>query len=90
MGYQFVFWNMVTLDMLLFGPGIATHKLNTELSTDLDPEEESQLFQKINDVLKERIPGYDLVINPGTFERTGSFKTTSMGFRYIIKLGIRF
>jgi hypothetical protein len=90
MGYQFIFWNRVTLDMILFGPGIASYKLKTELSTTLDPDDEALLFQKINEVLTEKIPGYDLVLNPGTFEKTGSLRTTSVGFRYIIMLGIRF
>jgi hypothetical protein len=48
------------------------------------------LFQKINDALASKIPGYDLVLSPGTFEKTGSMKTTSLGFRYVIMLGIRF
>lgn len=90
LGYQFVFWNRVSLDMILFGPGIAAYKIKTELDTTLDPDEESELFQKINDALEENIPGYDLVISPGTFEKTGSYKTTSLGFRYIVLLGIRF
>jgi hypothetical protein len=90
MGYQFIFWNRVSLDMLLFGPGIAAYKLKTNLDTTLDEEQETELFQKINDVLEEKIPGYDLVLHPGSFERTGSYKTTSLGFRYVIMLGIRF
>jgi hypothetical protein len=90
MGYQFIFWNRVSLDMVLFGPGIAAYKFKTELSTTLDPDQESELFQKINDALASKIPGYDLVLSPGTFEKTGSMKTTSLGFRYVIMLGIRF
>ena len=90
MGYQFVFWNRVSLDMLLFGPGIAGYKLTTELDSTFDPDQESELFQKINDALKEKIPGYDLVLKPGSYEKTGSYKTTSLGFRYVIMLGIRF
>jgi hypothetical protein len=90
MGYQFVFWNRVSLDMIMFGPGIAAYKLKTELDTTLDPDEEAELFQKINDALAEKIPGYDLVLHPGSFEKTGSYKTTSLGFRYVIMLGIRF
>jgi hypothetical protein len=90
LGYQFVFWKRVSLDMVLFGPGLAAYKLKTELSTTLDPDQESELFQKINEVLGEKIPGYDLVINPGTFERTGSFRTTGAGFRYVVMVGIRF
>ena len=90
MGYQFVFWNRVSLDMLLFGPGLAGYKIKTNLDTTFDPDQESELFQKINDALAEKIPGYDLVLHPGSFEKTGSFKTTSLGFRYVIMLGIRF
>jgi hypothetical protein len=90
MGYQFIFWNRVSLDMILFGPGIAAYKLKTNLDTNLDQEKEEELFQKINDAIKEKIPGYDLVLHPGSFEKTGSYKTTSLGFRYIVMLGIRF
>jgi hypothetical protein len=90
MGYQFVFWNRMSLDVLFFGPGIAGYKLNTELDTTFDPEDESELFRQINEALKEKVPGYDLVLNPGEYEETGSFNTTSLGFRYVVTLGVRF
>jgi Protein of unknown function (DUF3575) len=91
LGYQFLFWkDRISLDMVLFGPGIAAYNVKTQLSTTLDPDAESELFKKINDKIQEKIPGYDLVISPGTFERTGSVKTTSIGFRYVVMLGIRF
>ena len=90
LGYQFVLWNRVSLDMVLFGPGIAAYRVKTSLSTTLDPDQESELFQKINDAIASKIPGYDRVISPGEFARTGSIKTTSLGFRYVIMLGFRF
>jgi hypothetical protein len=90
MGYQFVFWNRVSLDMVLFGPGIASYKIKTDLGTTLPPDQESELFQKINEALKAKIPGYDFVLDPGSYEKTGSLNTTSLGFRYVIMLGIRF
>jgi len=90
LGYQFVFWKRVSLDMVLFGPGVGFYKFKTELSTNLDPETEEALFEKINEALQERIPGYDLVINPGSFETTGSYNTTGLGFRYVVMLGFRF
>jgi len=90
LGYQFVFWKRVSLDMVLFGPGVAAYKVKTELSTTLDPDQEAQVFQKINEALNEKIPGYDLALNPGSFEKTGSLRTTSAGFRYIVMVGIRF
>jgi hypothetical protein len=90
LGYQFIFWNRVSLDLILFGPGIAAYKLKANLDTTLDPDQESELFQKLNEKIAEKIPGYDLVLNPGTFEKTGSYNTTSLGYRYVVMLGIRF
>jgi hypothetical protein len=90
LGYQFIFWNRVSLDMVLFGPGIAAYRVKANLSTTLDPDQESELFQKINDAIASKIPGYDRVISPGEFAQTGSIRTTSLGFRYVVMLGIRF
>ena len=90
LGYQFMFWNRVTLDMVLFGPGISHYKLKTELNTSLDADQEEEIFQKINDKLSEIIPGYDRVIEPGTFEKTGTKNTTGFGYRYIVMAGFRF
>jgi hypothetical protein len=90
LGYQFVFWNRVSLDMILFGPGIGAYKIKASLNTTLDPDSESELFQKINEALQEKIPGYSLAINPGTFEKTGTYNTTGAGFRYVVMVGFRF
>ncbi len=90
LGYQFVFWKRVSLDMVLLGPGVGFYKFKTELSTNLDAESEAALFEKINEALQEKIPGYSLAVNPGSFEKTGSYNTTGMGFRYVVMLGFRF
>lgn len=90
LGYQFVFWDRLSLDMILFGPGVSLYKLKADLSTSLDPEQESELFNKINEVLGEKIPGYDLALNSGSFAKSGSVKTTSFGYRYIVMVGFRF
>ena len=90
LGYQFIFWNRVSLDMILFGPGVGRYKLKAELSTNLDPEQEEELFQKINDAIKEKIPGYSRVIDSGTFNQSGSYNTNGVGFRYVVMLGFRF
>jgi hypothetical protein len=90
LGYQFIFWNRVTLDLMMFGPGIASYKVKANLDTTLDPDQESELFQKINEKLQEKIPGYSLVLSPGSFEKTGSTNTTSFGYRYVVMLGFRF
>lgn len=90
LGYQFVFWDRIAVDMILLGPGVSFYNFKVGLSTDLDPEEESEIFQIIGDYLSEKIPGFDQTIDDGDFSTTGSVKTTTLGFRYMIMLGYRF
>lgn len=90
MGYQFIFWDRLSLDMMLFGPGLSAYKIKVNVNTTLDAEKEAEFFQKINDKLEEKIPGYSLVARPGEFVKTGNFNTTNAGYRYMIMIGFRF
>jgi hypothetical protein len=90
MGYQFVFWDRISLDMILFGPGVASYKLEATLADNLSEEDRQKLFQYLNDALADKIPGFDLVIDEGEFGKTGTTNTTSAGFRYMVMVGIRF
>lgn len=90
LGYQFVLWKRVALDFILIGPGLTNYKINTSLSTDLSPDDESLLFQRINEVLSDKIPGYKLVVGPTSFATSGNSRTTSIGFRYMIHIGVCF
>jgi hypothetical protein len=89
-GYQFIFWDRVALDLILLGPGVGFYSLKTEVGTTLDPETESKLFEKINEILTDRIPGYDRVIDAGKFSKTGTYNTDGFGFRYVARIGFRF
>ena len=90
LGYQFVFWKRLALDFILFGPGVAWYSIKTNVSTTLDPDDQAELFQRINDALAEKIPGYSLIIDAKEYETTGRVSTTSLGFRYMIHVGFRF
>ncbi len=90
LGYQFVFWDRITLDMILLGPGYAFYNFELKTSTSLTPDDESKLFEIINDYLTEKFPGYSWAIDAKEFEKSGSAKTTSLGFRYMIMVGYRF
>jgi len=46
MGYQFVFWNRVALDLVLFGPGQWFYNFNVDMSTNLLQEDADLLFSK--------------------------------------------
>lgn len=90
LGYQFIFWRRVALDLILVGPGISYYKLDTELNTNMTAEEESAFFQKLNSLLAEKIPGYNIVFSEGSLSKSGSFKNTKFGYRYLVNIGFRF
>jgi len=90
LGYQFVFWDRVALDLILMGPGFGFYSVKAELGTNLDPDKESELFDKLNQILADKIPGYDKVIEAGEFSKKGTYNTEGAGFRYLIRVGYRF
>lgn len=90
LGYQFVFWDRMAVDMILMGPGVGFYNLKANVGTDMDSAEEAEFFQKLNDLLADKIPGYDKVIEPGTFSKNGSYNTVDVGFRYVVRIGYRF
>jgi hypothetical protein len=90
LGYQFVFWNRVTLDMVLMGPGLWHFNIKTTFDTDLLPEDETMLLEQLNEMLQERFPGSDLVIKGEGFEAKKNTSTSTMGFRYMVNIGFRF
>ncbi len=90
MGYQFVLWKRLAIDFVLLGPGVGVYSIRATLNTTLDAEQKELFFQRLNDYLGNKIPGYNSVIDEGEFKRNGSVKTTTFGFRYMVNLGYRF
>lgn len=90
LGYQFVLWKRVALDFVLIGPSVAWYSLSAKLDTSLDADDESALYAKIDEILKDRFPGYTFVLDDVDFKKTGTTDTQSFGFRYTIHLGYRF
>ena len=90
LGYQFILWKRVALDFVLLGPSVAWYTVSAKLDTTLEPDDESMLYEKINEILEDRFPGYSFVIDDVDFKKTGSTSTRSYGYRYTIHLGYRF
>ena len=90
MGYQFIFWDRVSLDMVLTGPGIATYNLEASLGANLSEADKKKFFEKLNLALADKFPGYSVVVDEGEFQKTGSANTTRFGYRYMIQVGFRF
>ena len=90
LGYQFIFWERLALDMVLAGPGIGFYDLKTSLNTDLPEDVQDEFFQELNDAIQGRFPMFEGVIKPGEIANSGGFRSLSYGFRYVVNLGFRF
>ena len=85
LGYQFVFKERYTVDLILFGPALGMYNASFKASGDIVPQEE---LQEIIDFLKERYPVVRDLINTGSTDGAGT--SWGAGFRYAIKIGYRF
>jgi hypothetical protein len=90
LGYQFVFWNRLSIDIILMGPGAWFFNLKTDFDTALSPEDESMLVENLNEMLKDKFPESDLMIHGGNFQAKKATRTAVMGFRYVVNAGFRF
>ncbi|HTQ65884.1 MAG TPA: hypothetical protein VMI12_13880 [Puia sp.] len=90
MGYQFILWKRVSLDLIMIGPGVAFYSLKASLGTNLSEADRQKFFEKLNDALTEKFPGYAWTLGGGDFKVKGSTNTTSFGYKYVIQIGFRF
>ena len=90
MGYQFVFWDRLALNMILIGPGISSYNLKASFGSNLSQADRQKLLDAINDALTEKFPGWGQVVDDGEFQLKGSTNTTALGYRYMVQIGFRF
>jgi len=90
LGYQFLLWKRLAIDLVMFGPGVGFYNIKAKINTTLDEGDKELFYEKLNDYLADKIPGYSIVIGDGEFKKNGSVKTTALGYRYMVNLGFRF
>lgn len=90
LGYQFVFWDRLSLDLILIGPSLSFYKAKTKLRGDLEIDDESDAYSYLHDEILERYPWLETFIDLSALKSGGSFHATSAGFRYVIQIGYRF
>jgi hypothetical protein len=90
LGYQFIFWNRLSLDLILVGPAMWFFNVKTDVSTSLSAENEELLFETLNEAIKEKFPNANVAFDGEGFKKKGSFSTKTFGYRYMFNLGFRF
>lgn len=90
LGYQFVFWERLSLDLILIGPSLSFYKGEVYASGDIEIDEDSDAYEYIHDELLKKYPWLKSFIDLGAINTGGKFSATSAGFRYVIQIGFRF
>lgn len=90
MGYQFVLWKRMTLDMLLIGPGISTYSLNAKIEGNIPEGQKPELREALKQLITQKFPGMNYVFADKELNASGNLGTTALGFRYLIHIGFRF
>ena len=89
-GYQFVFWERMTIDFILFGPSMNLHSGNLKIEGDLDEEQIENINEELADKLIERYPSLGMIYSEETLKFTGEKISFGAGFRYSIQIGFHF
>lgn len=89
LGYQFVFNDRWTLDLVLVGPSYSRYNFNVNLDGDFefDPENvQNEIFK----ALLDRFPLLEEVINDKELNSSGTLNTWALGYKYQFLVGYRF
>ena len=89
-GYQFIFWKRVTLDLVMVGPGWGYYNYKVSLDGNLDLTSRSDLMDGLEQLITQRYPGANFIFAEKHLSADGVMKTTGLGYRYLIHLGFNF
>jgi hypothetical protein len=90
LGYQFIFWKRVSVDLLLFGPSISYYSAKLKIEGSLDKDQIHNIDQEFVDRLIRRFPLLASLFTQESLTFTGARTSLSLGFRYSIQLGFHF
>ena len=93
-GYQFVLWKRLSIDLILFAPSVSKYGASFSYEGNINTDHEGQISQEVVDALKKKFPLVDNLITNGNVHVSGSanndFKVWAPGLRYAVFLGYRF
>ena len=90
LGYQFIFGDRISLDMVLLGPGVGAYNMKVAFSNNLSDAAKQKILEALDGALAEKFPGYGTIVNEEEFKRSGATNRTTIGYRYMVQLGFRF
>ncbi len=90
LGYQFVFWKRLTLDLLLFGPSYTYRSTTFTIGGELDQAELDDLTGDLAQKIVDRFPVLKEIFSEEKLVRTGKKSDFGFGFRYVLQIGFHF
>lgn len=90
MGYQYVFWKRLALDVIFFGPSVTFYKVDMKLESGLSQQEEEDFYNSIPDKFTQNHPVLGSLIRDGEVNKQGSMSALTSGFRYCVQIGYVF
>jgi hypothetical protein len=90
LGYQFVFWKRLTVDLVLVGPSISYYGGTTQISGSVDAGQIQEINQALYDKLMEKYPAFQMLSVDKNFQQTGKLGMVRLGFRYLLQVGFLF
>jgi hypothetical protein len=89
-GYQFILWKRISLDLVMIGPGFGYYNFAASVDANLNTAERSDLFEGLEQLLKQRYPGANFVFQDKHVNANGVMRTAALGYRYLIHIGFNF
>ncbi len=90
LGYQFILWKRLALDVVMVGPGCGFYNFETTVDANLNIEEKSDLFEGAKQFVTQKFPGANFIFSDKHVNASGVMKTTSIGYRYLVQVGFNF
>lgn len=89
LGYQFVFNDRWSLDLVLIGPSYSRYNFKTQLQGDFefDPDD---VQNEILQALIEKFPLMEDLLNEKELDSSGTLDTWAIGYKYQFLIGYRF
>jgi uncharacterized protein DUF3575 len=89
-GYQFIFWKRLAIDLVMVGPGIGFYNYKAKFDSNVDPAKKQQLLDGLQQLLTQKFPGMNYVFSDAQIDADGTLTKSSIGYRYIIHIGFNF
>jgi len=88
LGYQFVFYNRLSLDICMIGPSIAWYNINLKVDSSINIDD-SLIDEEMVEIIRDNYPIFDL-FDEFEINKSGRISQLSFGYRYYFKVGFLF